>query len=127
MTIDKLSRYSNGQAITASAASLVLDHGAAGGNVGQNMSLVVRGGTAFNNLTSLKVSFQTSSDNFAADTTTLFEKTFTLAELTANKIQMNQPIGPGMKRYTRVYYTVTGTAPTTGTVDAFINSGARVE
>ena len=129
MILDRQTMLSNAQAITASAASTnILDLGpiATGLNrdigQGDDIPFVVQVVEAFNNLTSLKVEIQTSDDStFSTGVTTVWEKTVALAG-GLNKAGYkfnNDDIEPGVKgRYLRAYYTVTGTAPTTGKITA---------
>ena len=117
--IDRVTLFSNDQAITASTAStdtldlrVDADIGA-----GQPITLVIQPTADFNNLTSLDVAGPGFSNSFAfGSPETLLETSLPLANLVAGR---RFPIGAvprGMKRYMRLYYTVTGTNPTTGTI-----------
>ena len=119
MYIDNQLLFSSAQAITATAASTnVIDLGL--GDTGRSKVLVlVEVMQVFNNLTSLNIKLQTAVD--AAFTTPIdLPENITplLAALTANSQQLLAPLPMGCLRYLRVYYTVTGTAPTTGTIYA---------
>lgn len=134
MIIDSLLQFSpTPQAITATAGSVdqidlgplsqgqtVRDIG-----VGYYQYLVVRTVAAFNNLTSLTFALQTD-DNAAFSTPVAIwtSAAIPLAQLTANRVQAVIPLPPGIpvERFLRMNYTVAGTAPTTGSVEAFIVS-----
>lgn len=132
MIFDNSLLLSDQQAITADAASTnVIDLGATGtpygwstalvrdvGN-GEEIELAVSVTQTFNNLTNLVVSVQTSPDN---STWTSIETgaTVALASLVAGyqfKVPCCFPEGTNV-RYVRLYYDITGTAPTTGKITA---------
>lgn len=121
MITDKFLRFSNAQAITADAASTdYLDSTVAQIGDGDGLRLVVTVGTAFDNLTSLAIKLQSddnSSFSSASDDATV---TVLLAALTAGAKVVDIPLPRGLQRYVRVYYDVTGTAPSAGTVTAQI-------
>ena len=121
----------SGQAITASALSTnVLDRS---GNTVQFPTLEDEGLTApdlyfvavipqaFNNLTSLQIELISDSNpNLTTAPVSHYTKTIALAQLTAGaRVLAAQLPSDDYKRYIGVRYTVTGTAPTTGTVWAF--------
>lgn len=125
---------SNAQAITASAASTnVIDFGPTGipyghtnpvqrdyGRDDEHAEIAVTVAATFNNLTSLTVTVQTSPDNSTwsdvqAETYTLASGK--LAAGTMLPIPNRIPMG-STGRYFRLYYTVTGTAPSTGAITA---------
>lgn len=123
--------FSDRQAITATAVSTnIWDSGPYGRAVGSaypmladagksTTTLLVQVVAAFNNLTSLRVDYQTSDDpTFATGVTVLSSATKTLAELTAGARFAPFVIPRGHKRYARLSYTVTGTAPTQGAITA---------
>lgn len=134
MIFDYKGLVSNAQAITATAASTnIIDLGPIKtgltrdiGN-GNEIPFLIQCVENFNNLTSLQVDVQTSDDStFATGVTTVWSKTVTLASglLTTGYKFNNDDIEPGLnKRYLRVYYTVTGTAPTTGKITAGTTMG----
>ena len=77
---------------------------------------------AFNNLTSLTITLESdSTSNLATAPVVHFSKTILLANLTAgsNPVRVQVP-SDDYKRYLGVRYTVTGTAPTLGSVYAFL-------
>jgi len=119
MYLDKQQMFSEDQAVTASAASTnVLDLGSA--DAGRSgLEIFARVSEAFNNLTSLGVKLQTATD--AAFTTPVdipAQETDLLAALTLNKEIIKSKLPQGCLRYVRLYFTVTGTAPTTGKITA---------
>lgn len=122
MFLDKQMMFSEDQGpITATAASTnVLDMGL--GDAGKTeMGLYLRITEAFNNLTSLGIKLQTATD--AAFTTPVdlpAQVTPLLAALTLNSEHLKIDVPVGCLRYLRLYYTVTGTAPSTGKITAGI-------
>ena len=132
MFIDQLLQFSpTPQAITANAGSVdQIDLGPLGQGqtirdigVGEDLYLVVRSVAAFNNLTSLTFTLQTDDNaGFASPTQVWASAAIPLAQLTANRVQaiVNLPPGVPIERFLRMNYTVAGTAPTTGSVEAFI-------
>lgn len=141
MILDNTVTYSDSQAITATAASTnVVDVGAAGtafGHAaavardigkGNEIPLYLSVTQAFNNLTSLKVSFQSDDDPaFGTANNVVAERTYVLAELTLGaRLPFPSEIPEGTAgRYTRLNYTVTGTAPTTGKIFAGVVAGRQ--
>ena len=137
MFIDALLQFSpTPQAITATAASVdQIDLGPLGQGqtirdigVGYTQYLVIRTAAAFNNLTSLTFALQTD-DNAAFSTPVQVwaSAAIPLAQLTANRVQAVVQLPPGVpvERFLRMNYTVAGTAPTTGSVEAFIVNDAQ--
>ena len=80
---------------------------------------------AFNNLTSLDIAIQTDSDSAFGTAKTLATVTVPLADLKAGYQLPVITLPQGCKRYLRLSYTVTGTAPTTGKVTAGIVAGVQ--
>lgn len=124
MYIDKQLVMSSAQAITATAASTsVIDLGL--GDIGKSQDqapwLFVRTIAAFNTLDSLNIKLQTSVDEaFTSPIDLPIQATVLLAALTANTEQIKARLPIGCKRYIRMYYTVAGSNPSTGTIDAFL-------
>lgn len=124
MYIDKQNTMSAAQAITATAASTdVVDLGL--GDIGKSQDqapwLFVRTVAAFNTLTSLNIKLQTSVDAaFTSPIDLPINLEVLLASLTANTEQIKARLPIGCKRYIRMYYTVTGSNPSTGTIDAYL-------
>ena len=127
--------YSDAQAITATAASTnVIDHGAPGTWVHASTPIINDKGVSciclgiqvnetFNNLTSLQIDFEVDDAEGFGTAETLYSETILAADLVAGKktavrvIPFNHD-----KRYSRINYTVTGTAPTLGHVTAGVAS-----
>lgn len=137
MIFDLTEMYSLNQAITASAASTNgWDTGATGTPYGSGTALrrdmgkgyelplrinVVQ---SFNNLTSLTIAYQVADDAaFTTNVTTVITSpAYTLAQLQTGAAHLQPdsvPVGAD-RRYHRLYYTVAGTAPTTGQITAGI-------
>lgn len=135
MIFDSTNLFSDGQAITATAASTnVIDLSPTGTPVGSAAALVrdigpgnplpirIHVTEAFNNLTSLTVALQVDDNSAFSSATTVETVTIPLAELTLGAF-VNEiyyvPRGTN-ERYVRLNYTVAGTAPTLGKVTAGI-------
>lgn len=121
------------QAITATAASTnIIDLGAYVGTVtgahadpgpGRPLYIAASVVQAFNNLTSLTITLQSSNDStFASGVIGHWTVTIALAALTAgSKINLPAIAGvTGILEFLRLDFTVTGTAPTTGSIEAGI-------
>lgn len=135
MIIDNTLVFSDGQAITADAVSTnVVDTGARGTAFGhaaalsadlgkldnEGVQLEVRVTEAFNTLTSLTVTLQTSADN--STFVEVASRTYLLADLTLGA-QLNFParIPEGAsRRYLRLNYDVNGSNPSTGKLFAAV-------
>jgi len=131
MIFDNSLLLSDGQAITADAASTnVIDLGATGTpfggsaltrdiGIGESVPLSVRVTETFNNLTNIVVQVQTSPDN-STWTTIQGGATVLLASLVAGyQFEVPSRFPEGTKaRYVRLYYDITGTAPSTGKITA---------
>lgn len=125
--------FSDGQAITAGAASTnVLDTGTLGTPVGNAGALVEDLGNSgveilvqvtedFNNLTSMVVEVQMDTTAaFGSPTTIATSETALLADLKAGyrfRVPCDIPEG-ATEEFIRLYYDITGTAPSTGKVFA---------
>jgi hypothetical protein len=134
MIFDRTLLFSDGQAITATAASTnVVDLGATGTVVGSSTAIVrdIGHGTdaelsvsvtqSFNNLTSLTITIQVDDNAAFSSATTVFTSpTYTLAQLaTGAKYLLPDVLPVGVnERYVRLMYTVAGTAPTLGKITA---------
>lgn len=122
MFIDKQNEFSDGQAITADAASTnVIDLGQTV-DVAPGVPLKARAqvDTAFDLLTTLTISVQTDTvENFASPTT-LSSVDVALAALVAGADIDLGVIREGCQQYLRIYYDVTGTNPTAGAISAFL-------
>lgn len=134
MIFDRTLQYSLAQAIIATAASTnVIDHGALGTvygaaaplkrdlGIGADLPLLVQVVEAFGDLTSLKIALQGSVDEAFTSPIELQSQTLLLADLKVGaQLKLDTIPRGAVFRYTRIYYTVTGTAPTAGKVTAGI-------
>jgi len=140
MIFDRTLLFSNAQAVVATAASTdIVDLGATGTAYGHAAALIRDIGKgaevpiniqiveAFNTLTSLAIAVQVADDAaFSTNLTTVWTRTYLLAELTVGKVANLDDIPLGSRRrYMRLYYTVTGTAPTLGKVTAGVVAGQQ--
>jgi hypothetical protein len=137
MILDDSLTFADKQAIVASAAGTValplgttiaqLNSGGGAGAVGganaadigkgEPVNAFARIGTAFNNLTSLDIEIQGCDDAAGANPVSILKKTVLLAALLANTYIPLGALPAGVsKKYLRAYFTVTGTAPTLGTI-----------
>lgn len=133
MIFDSTNRFSNAQAITATAASTNhIDLGATGVPYGQSSALVrdIGKGTliplriqvveGFNNLTSLAVSIEVDDNSSFSSPRVVDTQTISLAGLAVGAVfegLRHVPVGVN-ERYVQLRYTVTGTAPTLGKITA---------
>jgi hypothetical protein len=141
MILDDTLVLSDAQAITADAASTnIIDIGAAGSSygasspvrrdigIGTNIPILVTVVEAFNNLTSLAVSLQVDDDPaFGSPTTVATGPAIPLATLTLGRMinwPAELPEGTN-ERYVRLFYDVTGAAPTTGKITAAVVAGRQ--
>ena len=138
MIFDKTLMLSDAQLVTADApSSNVIDLLATGSpfggspinkDVGRSVSvpLTILINETFNNATSLSVQVQTSPDN-TTWTTTLTGRTVPLAELRAGyQFTVIDELPEGTNaQYVRLFYDITGTAPTTGKVTAGVVAGRQ--
>lgn len=140
MIMDATLQFSNAQAITADAASTnTIDLGATGTvyggasaivrdiGKGKDVPLIVTVTEAFNNLTSMNISVQVDDNSAFSSAKTVYRSPeYTLAQLAVGAeflLPDALPVGTN-ERYVRLYYDITGTAPTTGKVTAGV-VGAR--
>lgn len=128
MLLDQNAVLSDGQEITASAASQnVIDLGAAGNAVPGALFAVCRVDEAFSGLTGLTVSLQTSDASAFTAPAELASVTLAAAELGADgKIVFAAAVPAGLQRYLRAYYTVTGTA-TAGKISFFLTDAVDMK
>lgn len=142
MIIDNTLVLSDHQAITADAGSTnVWDMGAQGtphgwltaygrdmGDGYMEIPLLVEVTEAFNNLTSLQVSAQTDDNAaFSSPTTVVLGPAVVLASLVPGykfNAVARVPKGTG-EQYFRLYYDITGTAPSTGKIFAAVTAGIQ--
>jgi hypothetical protein len=125
--------------ITASAASTnVIDIGAAGtpygagaavnrdlGNLPTPIDLDVRITQVFNNLTSITIALQTDDNSAFASPKEVASRTYTLAEVNSlRRLSFPSHLPRGVdEQFFRLFYTIAGTAPTTGKIFAAIVPG----
>ena len=127
MLFDAKLLMSNAQAITASAASTdIIDRGDSK-DVGRagDIPLVIQVVEPFNTLTSLTIDLQTDDSSGFVAARSLYQIVVPLADL---KLGYQTPVitlPQKTKRYLRVNYTVTGTAPTTGKITAGVVAGVQ--
>lgn len=118
--LDSQLMFSEKQAITATAASTnVIDLGTKREVAfGTPIPLLADIKETFNNCTSVTFAVQTATDSAFTTPVTLVSTTVLLADLVkGNRIPLVF-MPAGNLGFTRMYYTVTGTAPTTGKVSA---------
>lgn len=135
MIFDAQTKFSNAQAVTATAVSTnVIDLGAAGipygsstaltrdQGVGEDIPLLVQVVTTFATLTSLTVSVQTSVDEaFTSPVTVLASQAIPVASLVAGYTFNIDSLPERTRlRYVRLNYTVAGSNATAGAVTAGI-------
>lgn len=133
MIMDATGLFSDGQAITATAASTnLIDLGATGTpyggtalvrdiGFGNRVPLVCTVTQSFNTLTSLTISIETDDNaGFSSATTVWTSPAYTLAQLaTGAKYLLPDNLPPGVnERYVRLKYTVGGSNPTLGKITA---------
>lgn len=128
MILDRTGLFSDGQAITATAASTnLIDLGPIGAGMtrevgfGTVVPLAIAVTQSFNNLTSLTISVETDDNAaFATPTTVYTSPAYTLAQVASGaKYLLPDALPAGTsERYVRLKYTVAGTAPTTGKITA---------
>ena len=140
--IDHTLVLSDHQAVTADAGSTnIWDLGAQGTPVGwisaygrdmgegyHEIPMLVEVTEAFNNLTSLTISLQVDDNAaFSSAATVATSAAIPLASLTAGYVfELFGRLPKGVnERYVRLYYDVTGTAPTTGKIFAAVTAGAQ--
>lgn len=135
MILDNTAIFSDAQAITASAASTnIIDTGERGTafghaaavsadiGVGTEIEVTCNVVEAFNNLTSLTIAIQVDDNSGFASAKTVASRQYALADIDAATILQfpaELPVGTD-EQYVRLYYTVAGTAPTTGKITASV-------
>lgn len=127
MILDNQTLLSNAQAITADAGSTnQIDLSPRGAGIvrdigpGKPIPLLIQVVEQFNNLTSLVVSIQVDEDSaFGTPKTVAQSQAIPLASLVPGYAFNLDYVPRGTdERYMRVYYDITGTAPTTGKITA---------
>lgn len=133
--MDRTSLFSDGQAVTATAASTnVVDLGshdidyARDTGLGTPVPLSIAVTESFNNLTSLTISIETDTTAaFSSPTTVFTSPAYTLAQVASGaKYLLPDTLPAGInERYVRLKYTVAGTAPTTGKITAGVSAARQ--
>lgn len=124
MILDEQALFSDEQAVTASAAStnVVKTNGDIG--KGTPVELLVQVTEDFATLTSLTVGVQTSdTENFSSVTTLTQSSAVAAASLVKGYRFPLNFLPTGIKKYLRLYYTVTGSNATAGKITAGIVAG----
>lgn len=138
MIFDNTLLLSDQQAVTADAPStntidLIATGSPLGGSPivkdvgrGSHVPLAILVTEAFNNVTSLQVQVQTSPDNVTW-TTIESGAQIPLAALTSgHQVRVIDSLPEGTNtRYVRLFYDITGTAPTTGKITAGVVAGRQ--
>ncbi len=120
--------FSDDQAITASAASTNIIDLTVAEDIGPGtpIPLYVAVKEVFNNLTSLTVKVETDSSAAFSSPKSVLEKVVPIADLIQGADLSFGAIPHGTKeRYVRLYYTVTGTNPSTGKISAMVAVGLQ--
>lgn len=138
MIFDRTLLFSNAQAITADAASTdIVDLGATGTvygaaaalnrdiGKGAKIPLDIQVVEDFNNLTDLRVIIQTDDNVGFASPKNVAEFARPLADLKAGRTFTTQVPAGVAERYLRIFYDITGTAPTLGRVTAGVVAGVQ--
>lgn len=122
MLLDKQAMFSDAQAITADAASTNVVKLTGEPAFGNPVPVICQVVETFNNLTSLAISLQTATDEDFTAPVTLASETITKSTTTlyaGDKMSLNF-LPKGNLGYMRMYYDVTGSAPSTGKITAGI-------
>ena len=120
MILDAMLLFSKDQAVTASAASTVVDLGQAGDAVGQELTIRAIVSQTFATLTGLQIKLQTSSDN-ANWSDVLLSPVIAAANLVKGAEVFCVRVPKGLKRYVRLNYAVSGSNATAGNIYAFMS------
>lgn len=132
MIFDQQTLLSDAQAITADAASTnVINLGPIRSGIvrdigkGKAIPLLIQVVETFNNLTSMTFALQVDSDEaFGSPKTVWVSGSILLADLKAGKVIVPEYIPRGTDElYMRLYYDITGTAPTLGKITAGVTMG----
>lgn len=121
MYLDKMLLFEDSDSVIAAsrASTNAIDLGTADLGKADPMEIYVRVTEAFNNAASLGIKAQTDdAPGFGAAVDLPVQETVALAGLGLNKEVFKARLPVGLKRYLRLYYTVAGTAPTTGKLQA---------
>jgi len=126
MLLDQTNIFSDAQALSATGASAnTLDLTAAGNAVAGGVFVIGHADVAFAGATQIKVAVQTATDSAFTSPIELASFTLNATALANTKTPLFAAMLPlGLKRYLRVYYTVTGTV-TAGKISCFLTDGAE--
>ena len=126
MILDEQNLFSDNQVITKSTASEnIINFGKREIAFGTPIDLFIQVTENFNNLTSLTVSVQTSEDEAFSSPVELVEQTILVADLKKGAVSNLKFLPKGNLGYMRLYYEVTGSAPSTGAILAGIAGGIQ--
>lgn len=125
--LDSLLMFSEKQAITATAASTNIINLGTNREIafGTPIPLLIEVKEDFDKCTSVTFAVQTASDEAFATPTTLVLATVLLADLKKGNRVPIVFMPAGNLGYVRLYYTITGTAPTTGKVSAYLTDAIQ--
>ncbi|MBO5910831.1 MAG: hypothetical protein J6Q05_01370 [Elusimicrobiaceae bacterium] len=128
MLLDKTAMFSDAQALRSTGASTnTIDLKAAGSAVPGRLVLIAHADTAFAGATQVVCELQTSDKaDFSSGVVSLASATVSgtqLADTEKNLFALGVP--GGLKRYLRIYYTVTGTV-TAGAISCFVADVAEL-
>ncbi len=142
MIFDRTELFSSAQPITGTTASTnVIDTGSSGVVLnstaallrdlgkGNPLPLRISAVQSFNNLSGMQISYQVADDAaFTQNVSTVAQSpTYTLAQMQSGGAHLqpdSAPVGAN-RRYHRLLYTVTGTAPTLGAITAGFVAGIQ--
>ena len=122
MLLDKTAMFSDAQSLRSTGASTnTIDLKADGNAVPGRLVLIAHADTAFVGATQVVCALQTSDkSDFSSGVVTLASATLSGTELAdTDKNLFALGIPAGLKRYLRIYYTVTGTV-TAGAISCFV-------
>ena len=124
MLLDQMNVFSDKQALRSTGASTnTVDLSAAGNAVQGALFVVGHVDTAFAGATQVVAAVQTATDSAFTTPITLASFTLNATALADTKSPLFAAVVPvGLKRYLRVYYTVTGTV-TAGNISCFLTDG----
>lgn len=121
MILDEQALFSDNQVITQSCVSQnILDLGKREVSFATPVCLFIQINEDFNNLTSLKITVQSSADEKFTSSDDLIEQILSLSELKKGCVSNIKFLPKGNLGYMRLNYTVTGTPPTKGSIIAGI-------
>lgn len=123
--LDNTLFYSDKQKVTATAESTnVLDLG--GGDVPHGLYLVAAVGTAFAGVTKMQIALETDDNSdFSAAQTLLLLPEYEGAALKENTVLAKVAMPLGLKKYSRVKYTVTG-GGSAGDISVFLTDNPGI-